>query len=226
MQALLLVSNPDERAVLQLILQRVGLAARVASNQDEVLERWPQETADLAILVFDRDVPLAFARQLKGYTAAPMVVVCDPQTEMVHADLLDAGADLVVVRPFSARLLVAQVRALLRRGTGIPFFSLPTVSRGDVALDPSSRTVQVGQEAAKQLTQLEFRLLYTLMMHADQVFPADRLVEHVWGYSGRGDRDLVRGLVRRVRVKIEPEPRSPQYIVTVPRVGYVFRFHS
>jgi DNA-binding response OmpR family regulator len=115
---------------------------------------------------------------------------------------------------------------LLRRTAGVPFFSLPTISRGEITLDPSERTVQIGQLPSRRLTQLEFRLLYTLILHPDQVFPAETLVEHVWGYSGRGDRDLVRGLIRRLRSKIEPNPKSPRYIQTVPRVGYVFKVQS
>ncbi len=63
-------------------------------------------------------------------------------------------------------------------------------------------------------------MLYTLMMHAGQVLPTETLVEHVWGYSGRGDRDLVRGLVKRLRSKVEPDPKNPIYIFTVPGVGY------
>jgi DNA-binding response OmpR family regulator len=160
---------------------------------------------------------------LRGYTDAPVVIITDPISEDIHADLFDAGADLVLFRPYSARILIMQIQALLRRFTGVPFFSLPSLTRGDLDLDPSNRTVQIRDSAPIQLTQLEFRLLYTLMTHANQVFPADRLVEHVWGYSGRGDRDLVRGLIRRVRVKIEPDPKSPEFVVTVPRVGYVFR---
>jgi DNA-binding response OmpR family regulator len=60
------------------------------------------------------------------------------------------------------------------------------------------------------------------MTHRGQVLPAEIIVERVWGYSGRGDKELVRGLVSRLRSKIEPDPRSPQYIRTVPGVGYSF----
>jgi DNA-binding response OmpR family regulator len=58
------------------------------------------------------------------------------------------------------------------------------------------------------------------MIHHGQVLSGDLLVEQVWGYSGRGDRDLVRGLVKRLRAKVEPEPHVPIYILTIPGVGY------
>ena len=92
----------------------------------------------------------------------------------------------------------------------------------DVVLDPSIRTVQVGDNPAKRLTQLEFRLLYTLMINVGQIIPTDQIVEHVWGYSGEGTRELVRGLVQRLRSKVEPVPRKPEYILTEPGIGYYF----
>jgi DNA-binding response OmpR family regulator len=96
------------------------------------------------------------------------------------------------------------------------------LTQKDVILDPSNRTVQVGEREPKRLTQLEFRLLYTLMTHVGQIIPTEQIIEHVWGYSGEGNRELVRGLVQRVRSKVEPEPRQPQYILTEVGIGYFF----
>ena len=80
----------------------------------------------------------------------------------------------------------------------------------------------MGELESRRLTQLEFRLLYTLMTHRGQVIPSENIVENVWGYSGEGSKELVRGLVQRLRSKVEPEPRHPRYITTVPGVGYRF----
>jgi DNA-binding response OmpR family regulator len=93
----------------------------------------------------------------------------------------------------------------------------------DLVLDPATRTVEVSGRPSQRLTHLEFRLLYTLMMHQGQVIPTETLVERVWGYSGQGDRDLVRGLVSRLRAKVEVDARNPQYILTIPGVGYSFK---
>ena len=226
MQASLLAFNADESAVLRLVLQRAGLASRITADLEEASRDWPNQNSDLLVLAFRRDVPIPFVRQLRARIAVPLVVISEPLSEDARIDLLESGADLVISRPYSGRLLIAEIRALLRRTAGVPFFSLPTISRGEITLDPSERTVQIGRLPSRRLTQLEFRLLYTLILHPDQVFPAETLVEHVWGYSGRGDRDLVRGLIRRLRSKIEPNPKSPRYIQTVPRVGYVFKVQS
>jgi DNA-binding response OmpR family regulator len=97
---------------------------------------------------------------------------------------------------------------------------LPTLSQAGVVLDPSKRTVTVGENKPVRLTQLEFRLMYTLITHPGQIMTTENLVEHVWGYSGERSRELVRGLVQRLRAKVEPEPRKPRYILTEPSVGY------
>jgi DNA-binding response OmpR family regulator len=119
-------------------------------------------------------------------------------------------------------LLIAQVRALARRAGTIPLSNLPEMTAVGLSLDPATRTVQVIGQSPRRLTHLEFRLLYTLMVNRGQVLSTETIVEHVWGYTGQGDRDLVRGLIRRLRLKVEPEPGQPAYILTVPGVGYSF----
>jgi DNA-binding response OmpR family regulator len=114
------------------------------------------------------------------------------------------------------------VDALLRRAGGVPLFSLPTLSLSGLTLDPATRAVEVEGRSGRRLTHLEFRLLYTLMTHRGQILPAEAIVERVWGYSGEGSRELVRGLISRLRAKVEPDPRQPRYILTVPGVGYSF----
>ena len=220
MYALLLAHNADESAVLRLALQRAGFAARITTDLNQAIQEWPNLPSDLVLLSFPDIVPHSLVSDLRAITDVPFVVIANPMIEEQHIDMLEAGVDLLVFRPFSARLLIAQLRGLLRRATGVPIFNLPSFTVGGLSLEPAIRTVQVHEGSPKHLTRLEFRLLYTLMMHAGQVMPAETLVEHVWGYSGRGDRDLVRGLVKRLRSKVEPDPKNPIYIFTVPGVGY------
>ncbi|MBN1667402.1 MAG: response regulator transcription factor [Anaerolineales bacterium] len=223
MYALLLAYNADESAVLRLALQRAGFAARISTDLESAIQEWPSQPSDLVLLAFRAEVPVPLVRQIRAQTDVPFVILADPLAEDLHIELLEIGVDQIVFRPFSARLLISQLRGLLRRATGTPAFSLPAFSVGDLTLDPSIRTIQVGDQPELHLTRLEFRLLYNLMVHAEQVIPAETLVEQVWGYSGKGDRDLVRGLVKRVRNKVEPNPGEPRYILTVPGVGYVLK---
>lgn len=223
MYALLIAEDPDETAVLSLVLQRAGLAVTSSSDLERAMQSWAERPADIILVAFHQSEPLAQVRRVRTETEAALVLIADPIEENERCALLENGADLVIIRPFSARLLIAQVRALLRRTGGVPIFSLPTLSLGGLTLDPATRMVQVEGRSPRRLTHLEFRLLYTLMIHRGQVLPTDSIVERVWGYSGEGDRDLVRGLISRLRAKVEVDPRNPQYILTAPGIGYTFR---
>lgn len=226
MYALLLAQNPDEMAVLSLVLQRAGLAMTTASDLERALQAWPERPADLILLALGGGDALTHVRRIRAETEVPIVVIAGQVREDAHCELLESGADLVVPRPFSARLLIVQIRALLRRAGGVQLFTLPTLSLAGLTLDPATRTAQVTGHPSRRLTHLEFRLLYTLMIHRNQILPSEIIVERVWGYSGQGDKQLVRDLVRRLRAKIEPEPRNPRYILTAPGVGYYFSLHG
>lgn len=224
MYALLIAQNPDESAVLSLVLRRIGLAVIVETDLEHAMWIWSERPADLILLlaVESQEDPAAPIRRIRAETEVPLIVITDQGGDKVHCDILEAGGDLVIAHPFSVRLIIAQVRALLRRVGSVPLFSLPTLSLAGLELDPATRTVYVTDRPPRRLTHLEFRLLYTLMTHRDQVLPTESIVERVWGYSGQGDKELVRGLVSRLRAKVEPDPRNPHYILTVPGVGYSF----
>ncbi len=222
MYALLVVQDPDEKALLMIVLQRAGLTVTSASDLGHALDTWNQRPADLILCAIEGVGPVESIQRIRSETDAPMLMVVDPMLEATHCQALDQGADLLVTRPFSPRLLIAQVRALMRRAGGVQMFSLPNLRMAGLTLDPSTRSVAVADQPRKRLTHLEFRLLYTLMIHRDQVLTPDIIVERVWGYSGRGDKELVRGLVRRLRSKVEPDPSLPRFVVTEPRVGYMF----
>jgi DNA-binding response OmpR family regulator len=222
MYALLLVQDPDEKALLSLVLQRAGLAVTFANDLERAMSTWPERPSDLILVALTGTDPVVTVRRIRRETSVPTMVIVESLDEATHCQVLENGADRVIVRPFSSKLLISQVRAILKRAGSVPLFSLPTLSIAGLSLDPSSRTVQAADRPPKRLTHLEFRLLYTLMIHGDQVMSTETIVEQVWGYDGRGDKELVRGLVRRLRSKIEPEPHQPRYILTVSGVGYCF----
>ena len=99
---------------------------------------------------------------------------------------------------------------------------LPRFDIDGIALDPTTRTVTVSGSPPQRLTQLEYRLFYLLVSNQDQVLPTELIVERVWGYSGQGNRELVRGLIRRLRRKIEIAPEQTRFIQNIPGVGYRF----
>ena len=222
MYALLIAQDSDEAALLSLVLQRAGLTVATAKDLKHAMQNWQERPTDLILLALSEPSFLDQTGLVRAEAQVPLIIVVNTVDEELHYALLDKGADLVVERPYSARLLIAQVRALLRRAGSVPLFSLPTLSLGGLTLDPATRMVKVSDHPSKRLTHLEFRLLYTLMIHHGHVLPTDAIVERVWGYSGRGDRELVRGLISRLRSKVEDDARQPSYILTVPGVGYSF----
>lgn len=222
MEALLFCQYDDEAAVLRGILQYAGMETRLVKHISKAIEFWPEKPADLILICYSEPKEAATVKQIRHHTVIPMVVISDLQSEAVQVELYESGVDLVVTRPYSVRLLLAQIRSLMRRTIGMPFFSLPKLSHKDIHLDPGSRTVQVFDSEPKKLTQLEFRLLYALMTNSGHIIPTENIVEQVWGYHGEGNRDLVRGLVQRLRSKVEPDPSNPKFIMTEQGIGYYF----
>jgi DNA-binding response OmpR family regulator len=223
MQAILVASEQDERDVLAFVLRHAGLAVATSTGLPGVLATWLDRPADMIVAAFGDGRALGKdVSAIRAVTDVPLLVIVDPLGEDHMCDLLRAGADLVLPRPVSPMILGAYAQALLRRSGAAPAFSLPTLTLKDIGLDPATRTVIVEGGEPRRLTQLEFRLLYLLMTNRGQVLPADTIVERVWGYSGEGDRDLVRGLISRLRRKIEADVEKPRFIQTVPGIGYIF----
>jgi DNA-binding response OmpR family regulator len=134
---------------------------------------------------------------------------------------LELGADDYVSKPFSAKELVARVRAVLRRAKG-PLTATPVgaplYADGDLEVDVAARQARRGG-AVVALTAREFELLAFLIRHPGQAFRREELLEQVWGYR-YGDTSTVTVHVRRLREKIEPDPATPTRIATVWGIGY------
>ena len=221
--ALLIAEDPDEIAVFSTVLQQAGLAVTTVKDLERAMQNWLERPADIILLSLPHQPPQDQVRRVRTEAKVPLILVVNSTVEDLHCELLKSGADVVIAPPFSAKLLIAQIEALMRRSNAVPTFSLPTLSVAGFTLDPTTRTVEVTGKPPQRLTHLEFRLLYTLMINRGQVIPTETIVEHVWGYTGQGDRDLVRGLVSRLRVKVESNQHKPEYILTVPGIGYSFR---
>jgi DNA-binding response OmpR family regulator len=227
MQAFLIAADSDEREVLTFVLRHAGLAVSPSGDLARILANWTELPADLIILAGGEAVEVeAQIAAVRGVTEVPLVVLVDPPAEARLLALLRGGADVVLARPVSPQLLAEYARVVLRRSGAVPAFMLPRLDLEEISLDPATRTVAVSGREPCRLTQLEFRLLYVLMTNREQVVPTEAIVERVWGYAGEGDRELVRGLVSRLRHKIEPDPDKPRFIETLSGVGYRFSLES
>ncbi|MEO8195726.1 MAG: response regulator transcription factor [Thermoanaerobaculia bacterium] len=181
------------------------------------------EAEQPALVVLDLNLPggdgLTLLPDLRKRTAAPVLVLSVRSAEEDVVRALDLGADDYLTKPFSPRTLLARIRALLRRaGVERPE---PLVA-GDLALDLERRTARLGGAHPVHLTPLELRLLQLLVASSGETVTVERLLIHIWGSRGAGERQLLKQLVHRLRQKIEPEPATPRYLVTAAGEGYRF----
>ncbi len=223
MQVVLITDNADERDYYSYVLQQVGLGVIYRPDfEAATAERAPSQSDLFLVVSRSAESTIKSVSRFRAHVEAPLFVLVDHPTESQVADLLEAGADLVLPLPVSPRVLAAYCRNQMRRGGEVAAIAPAPLKLGSVELEPSIRSVRVGRRKPQHLTQLEFRLLHLLMTHRGQVITPDVIVDRVWGYTESGSRELVRGLISRLRAKVEPNPNDPRYIRTVAGVGYVF----
>jgi len=203
-------------------LRQAGYMVVEAGDGVTALEMFERESPALVIL--DVNLPrlsgLEVCRRIRSASRTPIMMLTVKNAEEDQVQALDLGADDYLTKPFSPRTLLARVRALLRRaGEEKP---LP-LAAGDFSLDLEVQAVAVNGGDPVRLTRLELRLLQILLANAGHTLPAERLLAHVWGSRGSGDRQLLKQLVHRLRQKIEADAAEPRYLVTVSGVGYSLR---
>jgi two-component system response regulator RegX3 len=134
---------------------------------------------------------------------------------------LELGADDYVTKPFSHRELVARIRAVLRRGGEAEEIGAASLEAGPVRMDVERHTVSVdGQGISMPLK--EFDLLELLLRNAGRVLTRGQLIDRVWGADYVGDTKTLDVHIKRLRAKIEPDPGTPKYLLTVRGLGYKF----
>jgi DNA-binding response OmpR family regulator len=203
-------------------LRQAGYLVVEATDGQAALDAFERESPALVIL--DVNLPrvngLEVCRRIRTASRVPIMMLTVRSGEEDQVQALDLGADDYLTKPFSPRTLLARVRALLRRsGEERP----APVATGDFSLDLELQSVSVRGGEPVRLTRLEMRLLQILLANAGHTLPAERLLAHVWGSRGSGDRQLLKQLVHRLRQKIEADAATPRYLVTVSGVGYALR---
>lgn len=222
MQPKILVVDDDLelRELLVFALRRAGFETLEAADGEQALRCFFSMEPDLIVL--DANMPkmdgFAVCQHIRARSAVPiiMLTVRDQERDILQGFAL--GVDDYVVKPFSPRQLLARIRAVLKRA-GPPLAS--EVSIGDFSFDVSRQEVSCAKGRQIRLTPMESRLLQVFIANVGRVLPREMLIEHVWGYTGEGDYALLKNLVRRLRLKIEPDPSSPRYLKTVPGIGYM-----
>jgi DNA-binding response OmpR family regulator len=199
-------------------LEAEGFAVDVAPDGDE--GEWLATEAPYDVLVLDVMLPgidgYELCRRLRAAgNWAPILMLTAKSGDDDEAHALDTGADDFLAKPFSYVVLLARIRALLRRrGRDRP----AVVTAGDLVLDPASHQVRRG-EIAVDLTPRQFALLEVLMRRAGEVLPKREILEHVWDFTFDGDPNIVEVYVRQLRTRIDL-PFGRAAIQTVRGAGY------
>jgi DNA-binding response OmpR family regulator len=227
MKSLLVSTDPDLSDNFRFVLSHAGYSVEMKKTVEEVIPTWLEYPYDLVLMSLSGlDHLLGELQSLRQVTEVPTIILYEAPKESEVASLLESGADLVLDLPVGPKVLALYCQALLRRASRVPAHTLPILDLENIRLNPTTRSVKVFNQEMKRLTQLEFRLLYILMTQRGHVIPSDVIVDRVWGYSETGNKELIRGLVSRLRSKIEPDPSSPSFIHTIPGVGYLFEVES
>jgi len=213
----------DDRVLADVVaftLRREGYEVIQAYDGAAGWQRWTDEQPDLLIL--DVNMPkmdgFTLCQRIRSQADTPIILLTVRGEEDDIVGGLEIGADDYIVKPFSPRQLAARVKAIIRRTSKQP--SLAELQVGDLKLVPDKREVILGSAIDPiPLTHLESRLLECLVINAGQVLTFNTIIDYVWGPAG-ADRDMLRQLIHRLRIKIEPDPSKPIYIQTVPGLGY------
>jgi two-component system response regulator RegX3 len=209
---------------LSYMLRKEGFEVSVAATGTSALTEFDRSGADIVLL--DLMLPemsgTEVCRQLRQRSAVPIIMVTARDSEIDKVVGLEIGADDYVTKPYSPRELVARIRAVLRRQiVDAADLSAPTLAAGPVRMDVERHVVTVDGEAV-QLPLKEFELLELLLRNAGRVLTRGQLIDRVWGADYVGDTKTLDVHVKRLRSKVEPEPSTPRYIVTVRGLGYKF----
>ncbi|HEY0000817.1 MAG TPA: response regulator transcription factor [Actinoplanes sp.] len=217
---LLIEDDPAIRTTLLRALRERGHAVAASTTAMDGLQTALAERPDLVVL--DLGLPdldgRELLRMLRAVSAVPVIVATARDDEAEIVRVLDAGADDSLVKPFTAALLDARVRAVLRRGTDPDAPASAVVAVGGLRIDPAARTVELDGRAV-ELTPREFDLLHHLAARAGQVVTKRELLGEVWQVPYGGADKTVDVHLSWLRRKLGETAQAPRYLHTVRGVG-------
>jgi two-component system, OmpR family, response regulator RegX3 len=206
------------------MLRREGFEVAMAATGPDGIEEFDRAGADLVLL--DLMLPglsgLEVCRQLRQRSEVPVIMLTAKDAEVDKVVGLEIGADDYVTKPFSARELVARIRAVLRRrGTEPDELVSSVLESGPVRMDVDRHVVSVNSDTIPMPLK-EFELLEFLLRNAGRVLTRGQLIDRIWGSDYVGDTKTLDVHVKRLRAKIEPSPSEPRHLLTVRGLGYKF----
>lgn len=224
----------DEKNIVQVLafnIMQAGYAYDIALDGEEGLKK--ALTGEYDLILLDLMLPkmdgFEVCRRIRQKLATPVIIVTAREEEVDKILGFDIGADDYVTKPFSIKILLARIKANIRRYSNEMVINDAGVEQDnrivirELEIDPDQYQVTNRGEQI-ELTKKEYELLFYLASNAGKVFSREELLEQVWGYDGfYGDIRTVDVTVRRLREKLEIDPTKPEYLITKRGVGYLVK---
>ena len=223
----------DEKSfsdALTIGLEREGFDVELAPDGSAAIQAFDRQKPDLILLdvMLPRISGIDVCREIRNRSDVPIIMVTAKGSEIDTVVGLEVGADDYVAKPYRLRELVARMRAVLRRAEQARTLQIDASSRlhpivvGDVSVDPERHEVFVRGELVNMPLK-EFELLTLLVENIDRVVTRDILIDRVWGMDYVGDTKTLDVHIKRLRSKIEEDPKNPDRIVTIRGLGYKYQ---
>jgi len=213
------------RRSLAFNLEQAGYRTSTAANAEDALAFAQRDPPDLVLL--DIGLPgmdgMDAVRHFKEELKIPVIFVTARRKELDEVLGLELGGDDYITKPFDVEVLIAHIKAVLRRveRPETPPATSEVLEAGDMVLNPGAHTVTIGGQAV-ELTPREFDLLHAFALRPGKVLSSQDLLAQVWGAEFIGEPQVVYVHIRWLREKIEDDPNRPKRILTVRKVGYKF----
>ncbi|HZO72755.1 MAG TPA: response regulator transcription factor [Ktedonobacteraceae bacterium] len=208
---------------LQRSLVAHGYEVFTAHSGEEALEAWRASRPDVMLL--DLGLPgmsgLDVCQQVRAQSALPIIVLSVKGAERDKVQALDLGADDYVPKPFGIDEVLARIRVALRHSAMLSSGTQPRFESGALCVELAQRQVTLNGQEVK-LTPTEYDLLKVLIQHKGKIMTRQMLLKEVWGAGYGADSHYLHVYIGQLRRKIEPDPASPRFILTIPGVGYRF----
>lgn len=220
----------DEVRILRLmkqILEPEGYRVITANNGEAAIAVFEEDSPDLVLLDIIMPVMDGYTtcRKIREFSKVPIIVVTAKGQVEEIAQGLDCGADDYVVKPFSSKVLMARVKAVLRRAKTWEERMEPVFQCGDLEVDFTHHRVTLSKKEI-ELTATEYKLLSYLVRNAGRLVTPDQILEAVWGEGYLGESHVLRVNIARLRQKLEDDPQEPRFIATRIGIGYIFLTHD
>lgn len=219
----ILVADDDAEllGLLKFSLSQAGFEVLTAADGSVALATFQQELPDFVLL--DVNMPqlngLDVCREIRRRSTTPIMMLTARNREDDLVSALDSGADDFLSKPFSPRILLARIRALLRRTETPP---AEHIEAGIARFDPADRTLQLGEAEPFRLTSLEAKVIELFLTSPGRTIVTDQITRHLWGRATTHERHTLKQLIYRLRQKMERDPSNPRVLQTTAGAGYKF----